>query len=467
MGVQTCHKSQSIFFAYRYIYLKIIDNVDFSSFYMNYINIIRSQTKLCCEIFEKAQEEVEKGVPSDRVLSKIFRSRKEIGSRDRRLISDLIFSTFRWKGWLNILKDKSQEEIFALSLLLDGKTHYTIWNSWAQTLNENILSLNSLDFQDSIEEKSKVIMNEIGQIDLFSVIEKLFPPWIYEKLLLPQDEILRKKLFIDFAKQMQTRPPVWLRSSAKNPDKFSSILRAADVKFVSHPKVKPAHAITTPVNLNLLSSVKSAQYEVQELSSQAVGLVCSPKPEETWLDSCAGAGGKTLHLAHLLKGKGKVIAFDTRKNMLKKILSRSKKWGLRNISIIENKKKIFRDFRHGIDGVLVDAPCSGIGSWRRNPDARWRINESEITDYSELQYEILLNMSVLVKEGGALVFSVCSLTKLETRDCIKRFLDHSDAFNLDPFTNPFTGKETDGTIEIWPQENNSDGMFIAKMRKSI
>ncbi len=433
---------------------------------MNYINIIRSQTRLCSEIIKKVDEELLNGVPADQVLSKIFRSRKEIGSRDRRLINDLIFSSYRWKGWLQHFEKLTQEELFALALMLDDRSGYEAVSYWGENLRGGVADIDSVDFSGGLEEKLKIFSRDSDEKTNYEFIKDLFPSWIFEKALFLEEIDANEKFFLDFATTIQTRSPLWIRSSLKNPNRFSSILEKANVGFIGHPFIKSAWAVTTSVNLSVIPETKSVPYETQDLSSQAVGLICSPKPNETWLDACAGSGGKALHLAHLSKGKGKIIAYDIRKNMLKKITIRSKKWHLKNISIIENPKKISRKYLNGFDGVLVDAPCSGIGTWRRNPDARWRLGRSEINDYSELQYEILVNMSFLVRVGGVLVYSVCTLTRPETIDCISRFLKNFDSFKLLPFSNPINGEETGGTLQIWPQTYNCDGMFIAKMQKS-
>ena len=128
---------------------------------------------------------------------------------------------------------------------------------------------------------------------------------------------------------------------------YPSILEKADIHVIRHPIIKSALSISKPINLNNIKEVKFFPYETQDLSSQSISLICNPKSNETWFDACAGSGGKTLHLAQLLKKKGKVIAYDIRKNMLKKIKNRSKKWGLKNIIIFENQDRIFQFFPNG------------------------------------------------------------------------------------------------------------------------
>ncbi len=365
------------------------------------------------------------------------------------------------------MEELNQEQVFALALLLDGKNEYEICRYWGDKLRVVLPNLDSIDFDKGLNDKSKILLSSKAKINSNKeFIEYLFPSWFSEKVLFPVKDESTDKLFFDFASIVQTRSPLWIRSSLKNPEKFSSILEKANVNFIEHPVVKSAWSITTSVNLNLIKETKSVPYETQDLSSQAVGLICSPKPNETWLDACAGSGGKTLHLAHWSRGKAKIIAYDVRKNMLKKILNRSKKWRLKNISIIENQRKIFKKFPKGFNGVLLDAPCSGIGTWRRNPDARWRLTELDIADYAEMQYELLVNMSLFVRVGGVLIYSVCTLTKAETHDCIQRFLKSFEAFKLIPFSNPINGEKTDGILEIWPQYYNCDGMFVVKMKRS-
>jgi 16S rRNA (cytosine967-C5)-methyltransferase len=203
--------------------------------------------------------------------------------------------------------------------------------------------------------------------------------------------------------------------------------------------------------------------EVQDVASQAVGLVCDPDPGERWWDACAGAGGKALHLAGLMGGKGLVVATDVNAARLKEAVRRARRSPFRNLTTKEWDGRHVAGKARSFDGVLVDAPCSAIGTWRRNPDARWTTDRQAIPRLAELQAGILHAAAPGVKPGGTLVYSVCTLTSPETTGVVRTFLEGHPEFQLDPFPHPFTGSATDGTLQIWPQDGDCDAMFIARM----
>jgi 16S rRNA (cytosine967-C5)-methyltransferase len=206
--------------------------------------------------------------------------------------------------------------------------------------------------------------------------------------------------------------------------------------------------------------------EIQDLASQAVGLACDPDPGERWWDACAGAGGKALHLAALMGGKGLVVATDVNAAKLKEAARRARRSPFRNLTTkpwdgrhVAGKPKSF-------DGVLVDAPCTAVGTWRRNPDARWTTPREAIARLAALQAQILHAAAAGVRPGGTLLYSVCTLTPAETLGVVRPFLDAHPDFGLDPFPHPLTGAATDGTLQIWPQDADTDAMFLARMVRS-
>jgi 16S rRNA (cytosine967-C5)-methyltransferase len=194
-----------------------------------------------------------------------------------------------------------------------------------------------------------------------------------------------------------------------------------------------------------------------------VGLVCDPDPGERWWDACAGAGGKSLHLAALMKGKGLVVATDTHPGRLKEAVRRARRSPFRNVTTKPWDGKHVAGKPKSFAGVLVDAPCSAVGTWRRNPDARWTLDDEAVARLAELQGQLLAAASAGVRPGGTLVYSVCTLTLKETQGVIQAFLESHPEFQLDPFPHPFDGTPTNGTLQIWPQEADSDAMFIARM----
>ena len=150
---------------------------------MSYINLIRSQTRLVGEIFKKVSEAVARGEPADKILTKTFRLRKEIGSRDRKLLNDIIFSYYRWKGWLKFFGMLNQEEIFALALILDGKNYHTVCSHWQKNLEVFLPNIDSIDISDNLNEKKKIFLN-LRDDNNNDLIKEIFPSWLSNKILL-------------------------------------------------------------------------------------------------------------------------------------------------------------------------------------------------------------------------------------------------------------------------------------------
>ena len=163
---------------------------------------------------------------------------------------------------------------------------------------------------------------------------------------------------------------------------------------------------------------------------------------------------------------GKVFATDVRPEALANCKKRARTDGVRNVRLQEHDLVKDEPFTKEFDGVLIDAPCSGWGTWSRNPDARWRTDPRDPAQKRNLQLRMLHNAAQCVKSGGVLVYAVCTFTTEETTEVIAGFLADHPGFSLDPFSHPFTGTPTDGSIQIWPWDGPGDGMFIARLRRS-
>lgn len=238
-------------------------------------------------------------------------------------------------------------------------------------------------------------------------------------------------------------------------------LRRHGQEPIPHAEITDAVALSGSVNLDLVRREIGSVFEVQDIASQRVGLACDPKPGESWWDVCAGAGGKSLHLADLMQQRGRIVPTDIRAQALDELRDRARR---SRSSIIQSSPVT----DHGssvtlFDGVLIDAPCSGIGTWSRNPDARWRTPEKMIAEKSAVQRELLMRSADHVKPGGKLVYAVCTVTKEETTEVIESFLRDRPDFR--PSTPPLPPPATP-TLQLWPWEGPGDGMFISVMKRT-
>lgn len=409
--------------------------------------IINQQTRLAAEILETLTPHVlEHRHPADRVLLRFFKNRHELGSRDRRFLSECFFSYFRWLGWTRALQ-LPPPEAAALSWLLDRADLHAALQAAAKpdwtplggkTLEEKRAALVSWfpNFQGL--DKADLVFPLFGKsVDLPAGFEDLF----YETL--------------------QQRPPTWLRLRS---DEFKQTLTGAGIAFKEHPHLSGAISVEAGTSLGKLGH--SGQYEVQDIASQAVAMIAAPAPGSDWWDACAGAGGKAVQLADLIGHDGKVLATDLRTEALHECKKRARSGGIMNIRTQLHDLAKDKPFTKEFDGVLVDAPCSGWGTWSRNPDARWRSDPRDPAQKRNLQVKMLHNAAQCVKSGGLLVYSVCTFTREETIEVIERFLAEHPQFALEPFTHPLTGEPATGAVQIWPWEGPGDGMFTARFRKA-
>ena len=208
--------------------------------------------------------------------------------------------------------------------------------------------------------------------------------------------------------------------------------------------------------LDHLELFKKGWFEIQDANSQRVSLFAAPKPGMTVIDSCAGAGGKTLHMANLMQNKGSIIALDPNNKKLEQLKIRIKRNGIRMVTVHNsNNEDYIKKHKTNADLVLIDAPCSGLGVLRRNPAAKWQMNPTNIQKLIYIQHEILQKQSIYVKKGGILVYSTCSIFPNENENQIKNFLTTSlgKSFYLEK-------EET-----LLTHQSKGDGFYMARLIK--
>jgi len=427
----------------------------------------RKQAELAEPLIRQLEEAVIQGHPADQTLRRYYREHPEFGSRDRRFFSALVFSWFRWRGWLAPLSPARC--VFAY--LLDAmEPHPTV------TFLAEQSGFSRLNPQPAgsltIEEKAKHAGNWLGTPP--PAIERLVPAWFPTQVYKPAG-VEPGHHINQCIQSFQTRPPPWLRTGADTLATVMSALEHHGILATPHAQVAGAIRLQGSPDLERLST--EVPFEIQDLASQCVGWICAPARGEHWWDVCAGAGGKSLHLAELMGHAGTILATDVRATSLDALRQRTRQCRTGRRSIIEcrtwdgTRDPGFRDPAPGqcFDGVLIDAPCSGIGTWARNPDARWRTTEVDIAQRSgqgRIQEQLLMAGADKVRPGGRLVYAVCTLTETETQGVMAKFLGMRSDFQLEPTPHPLTGRATPGQVWIWPWEADSNGMFIARMKRA-
>ncbi len=417
------------------------------------IEAARKQAELCVQILNRVSGEVALGHPADRVTSGIYREHREFGSRDRRFFSNIVFSWFRWRGWLQNPETPSGKDIISAFLLDSDDVHPAI-----ERLAHD--SGNTAELQPmgvmSIPEKSRLLARQAG-LDCPPRAEQLVPAWTEDSLFYPP-EVERNDHLVRCIDAFQSRPPMWLRLKKRASN--------ATVELISK------HSASIPVSLpgacalekradweNLPTRCK-AEMEIQDLASQCVGAVCAPAPGEEWWDACAGSGGKALHLADMME-RGLIFATDIRPGILREGLRRVQQGGKSLIKFREWDGRSDPAPGQSFDGVLVDAPCSGLGTWHRNPDARWRTAQETVMKRAAAQLNLLRAAASKVRPGGKLVYSICTITHAETTGVAEDFLKNHSDFRLSGGVHPLSGEPTNGLFWIWPWQAKSNAMFIA------
>jgi 16S rRNA (cytosine967-C5)-methyltransferase len=239
-----------------------------------------------------------------------------------------------------------------------------------------------------------------------------------------------------------------------NRDDLKALLLEQGIKTETSPDFPDALLLQSWYNVFKLPQFKEGLFEVQDAGSQLIAPFLRCEPGMRVIDACAGTGGKTLHLAALLKNKGRIIAMDNEEWKLEETKKRGRRAGVSNVEtkIIESSKSIKRQ-ENSADRLLLDVPCSGLGVLKRNPDAKWKLSAAYIEEVKALQQKIITDYSVMLKKGGLMVYSTCSILPGENEKQVQQFIT----------ANP--GKfELLEEKRIWPSEG-FDGFYMAVLKK--
>ncbi|MDM9583492.1 16S rRNA (cytosine(967)-C(5))-methyltransferase [Nostoc sp. GT001] len=219
-----------------------------------------------------------------------------------------------------------------------------------------------------------------------------------------------------------------------------------------------------------LPGFKEGWWTVQDASAQLVGHLLDPQPGEVVIDACAAPGGKTTHIAELMADQGKIWACDRTPSRLRKLQENSQRLNLQSIQIYTGDSRHFNQFQNTADRVLLDAPCSGLGTMHRHADARWRQTPESVRELAVLQRELLTHTSTFVKAGGVLVYATCTLHPAENEEVISAFLADSPQWQIESPSGVELPDSTDsapqGWFKLWPHRQDMDGFFMVRLRKT-
>lgn len=348
------------------------------------------------------------GEYADKVVARALKKDKRWGSHDRKFVAETIYEIVRWKRlYVEIAEVKEPFDrdkiwrIFAVWAVLRG---YTLpdWKYFEETPVRRIKGkFDELSKTRKFKESIPDWMDELGVKELGEEI--------WTKELAAQNE--QAKVILRVNKLKTTK------------EKLRALLMDLNIETEFNADYPDALILTERANVFLTDAFKDGLFEVQDASSQLVAYFLDVQPGMRVVDTCAGAGGKTLHLASLMENKGQLIAMDLYESKLKQLKIRAKRNGAFNIEprVIESTKTI-KKLHEKADRVLIDAPCSGLGVLKRNPDSKWKLQPEFIENIKKIQAEVLENYSKIVKPGGKLVYATCSVLPSENQEQIKHFL---------------------------------------------
>jgi 16S rRNA (cytosine967-C5)-methyltransferase len=279
-----------------------------------------------------------------------------------------------------------------------------------------------------------------------------------------------------FTDAINTRAPLTARTNTLQVtrEELAAQLAKEDVQTTPTPLSPFGLFLDTRVNVYSLEAFKAGLFEVQDEGSQLLGMLVDAPPRKV-VDACAGAGGKTLQLAAQMKNRGEVFALDVDERRLEDLKQRARRAGVHNVRVQvippgPEAEEALSKLKGGAERVLVDAPCSGTGTFRRKPDGRYRLTEALLAEHVEKQKVLLARFSTLVKPGGRLIYGTCSLLSEENEGVVKDFVASHPDFEVVPVTkwlgDELAAKTTrDGMLRLFPHRHGTDGFFGAVMTR--
>jgi 16S rRNA (cytosine967-C5)-methyltransferase len=348
--------------------------------------------------------------PADATLRAELKRAHRVNRDQARLVSRAVFAFYRWQGWL--------DEHMPLEARIQA----------------------AVGLQESFQKKPAATADEELRLAV--------PEWIAEHL----------EVSPAWLRAIQAEPKLWVRARVGQGAELAQELGASQCVVTG---LADAIIFKGSADLFRTDQFHAGKFEVQDLSSQVVGIVCDPQPRETWWDACAGEGGKTLHLCDLMRGRGLVWATDRAAWRLDKLKERAARASAFNYraALWDGGAKLPTETK--FDGILVDAPCSGTGTWQRNPHARWTTTANDVMELAAAQKQLLANTVPALKPGGRLIYSVCTLTHAETVEVRAEISKRFPELQPLPLKNPLDATQPEQeSLTLWPQTAQANGMFI-------
>ena len=371
---------------------------------------------------------------ADKVIEKLFKGNKKLGSRDRKFIAESIYEIVRYhRFYSEVAKSTESYNLLGVHLIKNG--------------------LDTEEFQDEYPINVDLIKRNLKNKYPIAIKES-FPDWMCE---MGEKEFGAEDWAL-IMKALNKPADVYLRTNTLRITR-EELIRELEKEEIFTEKVEGLDSCLRLIerkNVFATHAFKNGYFEVQDAASQFIAPLLDVKPGLRVVDACAGAGGKSLHLAALMKNKGKIIAMDIHEWKLGELKKRAarNRVDIVEVKVIENTKTTKR-LEGSFDRVLLDVPCTGWGVIRRNPDTKWKLSPTEIDRLLTLQREIITDYSKMCKPGGLMVYATCSILNKENEEQVKWFLASEEgqkwSFKKD--------------IRLWPHKDNFDGFYAALLER--
>lgn len=403
--------------------------------------------------------------PADHLIDLFFRDRRYLGSHDRRFIAETFYALLRHKRrveWIvSGVSERQKKTLLMIVAVLLLEKRYTV----QQLSDENILpsdvlgqlSVNVDILPDSITYEEKIALE-------FSFQDWMVQEWGQQFGIAETQQLCRT---------LNTQAPITLRVNTlkASVDECRKSLEEEGVDSIRTEFSPFGLHIPKRINVFQLETFRKGFFEVQDEGSQLLALLVNPKPRAKVIDACAGGGGKSLAMAALMHNRGEIFSLDIHDFRLKELKKRIKRAGVDTIRMrTVHEHASPPDLHNSADFVLVDAPCSGTGTIRRNPGIKWSVTPAMVHQLHTKQKKILTNYAQCTKVGGVIVYATCSLMKQENQDVVEEFLEeHSNITLIDPKESlsrfHLENLANNGYVQLLPHVHGTDGFFAAVMRR--
>ena len=383
-----------------------------------YKNLVNAVATTLQEIFKEKRY-------ADKALESLFKKNPQWGSRDRRFVAEGVYDITRnFRLYAHLAESEKNFWFITAVWLADKGIELPDWPEFKHVDATALLST-----KKTLERSPAIFQS--------------YPDWLWQLCQKELGEDIWKKE----AQALNEQAPVYLRTNTLkcSAEKLSLLLQQGGLETIRVQDHPNALQLVKRENVFRNSFFKEGYFEVQDAGSQQIVEFLDPKAGELVIDACAGAGGKSLYICAMMKNKGKVISLDVEAWKLEELKKRARRAGAFNIEarLIEPGKTI-KMWEARAEKVLLDVPCSGLGVLKRNPDAKWKLNETSLEKTKELQRQILSEYSQMVKPGGTLVYSTCSILPSENSEQVQQFLKANTEFSLHQQISLMPSTGTDG-----------------------